>query len=68
MRIEAPIFDGEERVDHVRRDAIERHVDALLDEKGERRLVVPVVNDRALRVLADRRERRRVGKLACGAP
>ncbi len=55
MLIEAPIFDREERADHVRRYAIERNVGALLGEERKDRPVLPVEHDRALRVRGELR-------------
>ena len=49
MRIKASILDREQRVDHVRRNPVERHGDALLDEKSEGRFAQAVVHDRRLR-------------------
>ncbi len=57
---EALILDCEQRLDHHRRDLVQRHVDSLLDEKGEGRLTVPVVDDGGLRT------RRQFGK-SCGS-
>src|SRR5258708_5324527 len=48
MRVEAPILDREECVDHQRRDPLERHVDPLLHEEREHLPVLPVEDDRAL--------------------
>ena len=48
MRIEAPILDREERVDHVRRHLVERDVDPLLGEEGKGRLALAIEDDRRL--------------------
>ena len=53
VRVEAAVLDGEERVDHVRRHAVERHVLALFDEEGKDLAVLPVEDDGALRMRAD---------------
>ena len=45
MRVEALIFDRDDRVDHMRRDIRQRHVDALFVENREGELVVGIVND-----------------------
>ena len=47
----------EHRIDHRRRYAVERNVDALLGEEGERRLPRAVVDDRGLGAWRDPRER-----------
>src|SRR4029453_958977 len=44
--IEAPVLDRNDGVHHVRRDAIERHRDALLDEVAESRLAMAIEDDR----------------------
>ena len=48
MRVETLVLDREDGVHHLRRHAIERNLDALLDEKGESRLPFAVVDDRGL--------------------
>ena len=68
VRVEAAILDGEERVDHVRRHAVERHVLALFDEEGEGLAVLPVEDDGALRMRANLGEGGGVVELARHQP
>src|SRR5258707_8526077 len=68
MRVEAPILDREECVDHQRRDPLERHVDPLLHEEREHLPVLPVEDDRALGVRADFGERGGVTQLTRHVP
>ena len=49
VREETLVFDRDDRVDHVRGHALDRHVNPLLDEEGESRLALLVVDDRGLR-------------------
>lgn len=68
MRVEAPILDRQERVDHVGRHAVEWNVDALFHEEGEHLPVLPVEDDGALGMRPDFGERSRVPQLTRHAP
>jgi hypothetical protein len=52
VRAEALVFDGDERVDEMRRDVGQAHLEAALLEDGEGRLVLHVVEHRRLGHLA----------------
>jgi hypothetical protein len=59
VRVETPVLDGQQRLDHVRRHTLEWDVDSLLGEKGEGRLAGAIEHDRGLRPWRDRGERSR---------
>ena len=66
--IEAPVFNREERGDHVRRHAVERNVGALFGEEREDGPVVPVEDDGALRMRGELRYCGGVAELTRDAP
>ena len=74
MVVKTPIFDREDRSDHMRRDAIERHVRAFLTEEREDRPIAPIENDGGLwrgierDAAGERRGSSVIGYVAIAAP
>ena len=56
VRVEAAILDGYDGIDHVPRDLIEGHVDALFGVEGKCWMALAVEHDRGLRAWPDARE------------
>jgi hypothetical protein len=55
--VEALIFDGDDRGHEASRHALERHVDALLTEDGERLLILGIEHRRGLHHRPDAAQR-----------
>ena len=68
VRKEAAVLDGEERIDHAGRHAVERHVDALFHIEREDLAVLAIEDDRGLGMRANLGNRRRMVELVRHAP
>ena len=64
VRVEAPILDGDDGIDHVPRDLIEGHVDALFGVEGECGMALAIEHDRGLGAWPDAGEVVRSRQLA----